>query len=333
MSKISIIVPTFNPSGLLINCLKSIYKQKINKKFFEIILIDDNSNNNFYKKYKKIIDKHTIYLKNNKNRGPGISRNIGIKKSTGTHIIFLDSDDYLSLGSLKKLINKISKNKSDIYFYNYCIINNKIKKYFNTKNKYINSRNKNLNLLLTASLDSSAIYAVYDKEFLKKNNIFFQSGIHEDILFMFKVFFYLKKKYFISEYIYIKNNYKKSIINTISKKRIIDYFKAYLSITRFITKNTNINNQKNFQSKIYKGQSGYCYEMLIFVFLNISNKNSAMYFLNIIYTYTNKLFKVDKMPKKTYKDKVVNLFFKNYHKIGDSIKYNKFKQKILNIEK
>ena len=332
MIKISIIIPTFNPSNLIYKCLLSVLNQSINKKYYEIILVDDNSKNNFYKKYKKIIKNNITYIKNKSNKGPGISRNIGIAKSTGSHILFLDSDDFLKKNSLKKIFLSLNKKKVDVIFYNYCIQYKKSKKFFKTKNKYINNKIKNINLFLTASIDTSSIFSIYDKKFLLKNNIYFKSGLHEDIFFMFKIFYNLKTKAYINDYLYIKNNYKNSIINTISKRRINDYFEAHNQIQKFMLKEKNIVNRRSFDQKIYTGQSGYCYEMLYFVIANIRNHDDAIYLLNTIFKYSMKLFKVDKMPKNTYKDKVVKYFFENFRKVNKVLKYNEFKNFILELK-
>ena len=45
-----------------------------------------------------------------------------------------------------------------------------------------------------------------------------------------------------------------------------------------------------------------------------------------------KLFKVDKMPKNTYKDKVVKYFFENFRKVNKVLKYNEFKNFILELK-
>ena len=48
MKLISILIPTFNPSKLIENCIESIFNQKINHDLVEVILIDDNSSKKIY---------------------------------------------------------------------------------------------------------------------------------------------------------------------------------------------------------------------------------------------------------------------------------------------
>ena len=102
----SIVIPIYNSEKTLLNCIRSIKKQKFDK-FTELILIDDASTDKS-KKICKFLSKQNQNIQiiyNRKNLGVSISRNKGIKKAKGDYIIFLDSDDYLIDNGLKKLAN------------------------------------------------------------------------------------------------------------------------------------------------------------------------------------------------------------------------------------
>jgi glycosyltransferase involved in cell wall biosynthesis len=105
----SIIVPIYNSSKHLEECISSVLSQKSDS--IELILIDDKSTDSSsricdaYKSQKNI---EVIY--NQKNYGVGISRNIGITAARGKYVIFLDSDDRLHNGCLKGLESLTNKN-------------------------------------------------------------------------------------------------------------------------------------------------------------------------------------------------------------------------------
>ena len=86
--KVSVIIPTFNRGKTLKRAIDSVLKQTF--KEIELIVIDDGSQDGtseIVAQYKNI-----TYLKQT-NQGVSFSRNIGIKKSAGEYIAFLDSDD------------------------------------------------------------------------------------------------------------------------------------------------------------------------------------------------------------------------------------------------
>jgi len=98
--KISVIIPTFNRSQYICDAIDSVLAQTYPA--HEIIIADDGSTDNtaaLLKKYGKRIK----YLRQ-KNKGPSAARNLGIKKSTGEFIAFLDSDDLWDKNKLKEQI-------------------------------------------------------------------------------------------------------------------------------------------------------------------------------------------------------------------------------------
>lgn len=329
MKLISILIPTFNPSKLIKNCIESIFNQKINHDLVEVILIDDNSSKKIYinslrKKFKKL-----KYYKNSRNLGPGLSRNLGIKKSQGKYILFLDSDDFLKKNSLKKIINIINTENSDLIFFDFCIINKHKIEYYSNFYKFKFSNNKILKLLLSASADSSVIFSLYKKKFLIKNKIYFKTGLHEDILFMFKVFFFCKTKFYIKDYLYRKVNFQKSIINSISKKRISNYFSAFQELKQFAR--DNIRNDLNHKKLILSGESGYTYEMIYFVIKREKSIKRSINLLNFIYEKTNLLFNLENLYPKTYKDKFVSFYLSKFPQIKKKLDYHRFKRDILDL--
>lgn len=96
---ISVVIPYYNDSLYIEECLKSICAQTgLSNVKFECIIVDDNSNDKNDLKlildhfYNPIVD--IKYFRNEKNFGGGYSRNIGINNATGTYITFLDADDF-----------------------------------------------------------------------------------------------------------------------------------------------------------------------------------------------------------------------------------------------
>jgi teichuronic acid biosynthesis glycosyltransferase TuaG len=74
---------------------------------------------------KKIINnrKNTILIINKKNYGVGFSRNIGINRSKGFYIAFLDCDDVWKKNKLRNQVNIMNKMKLDFSYTSYSVIN------------------------------------------------------------------------------------------------------------------------------------------------------------------------------------------------------------------
>ena len=112
-STISIIVPVYNTFDYLEDCIKSIVKQTYSN--LEILIIDDGSTDgslDLSRKFAKQDSRISVISK--KNGGVSSARNLGIKKSSGHYITFVDSDDRISPDLIKLLYGIIKKNDCDI---------------------------------------------------------------------------------------------------------------------------------------------------------------------------------------------------------------------------
>ena len=109
---VSLIVPAYNAADNIIQLLNSLYCQNYSGQF-EIIIVDDNSNDNTLIKVNKFSKKSKIKLKvysSDKNLGPSKARNIGIEKSSGSIVVFIDSDCIANKDWLKQLVNSLRSN-------------------------------------------------------------------------------------------------------------------------------------------------------------------------------------------------------------------------------
>ena len=76
-------------------------------------------------------------------------------------------------------------------------------------------------------MDGSAIFGIYKSELLNKYNIRFTRFFHEDVFFMFLVYWFCNNIKIINEAIYKKQNCKDSITNSIGICHIDGFFLAY----------------------------------------------------------------------------------------------------------
>ena len=104
---ISIIVPVYNVEEYLEECLESIRKQTYQD--IEVILVNDGSTDGSHAICERYcqMDKR-FRLINQKNQGQSVARNRGVKESLGEYIMFVDSDDVVSLGLLEQLMKYMS---------------------------------------------------------------------------------------------------------------------------------------------------------------------------------------------------------------------------------
>ena len=113
---VSIIITTYNRPNEVLRTLRSVLNQTyINK---EIILVDNNISNStsYISTYKKILPfikyKKIIYLRNNINSNASTARNIGLKRSRGYYINFLDDDDVLQTNYIHSMVMYLQNNKN-----------------------------------------------------------------------------------------------------------------------------------------------------------------------------------------------------------------------------
>ena len=183
MSLVSIILPYFKKREFLEETIDSILNQTY--KNFEIILIDDEislNSEDFLKKISKKDDRIKL-IKNKKNLGAGLSRNIAIKYSQGEYIAFCDCDDLWLPRKLENQLKFIKENK--IYF------NHTSYDVIDEKNKFISSRKAKYEINykeLRGSCDIGLSTVMIDRKIFEDETLKFASlKTKEDFVLWLKI--------------------------------------------------------------------------------------------------------------------------------------------------
>ena len=182
MIKVSFIIPVYNTYEYLEKCLESTVKQRANKYNFEIIIVNDGSTDESEKIILDYKNKYTKLIKyiSKENGGVSSARNLGIEKSKGEYLYFLDSDDYLDLDFFIDL-EKIFDNESpDVIRINSRDVkgNGEL-----IKNVIIKPSDNDIELLKNIMKEKSLEVPwgyVFKKELFVKNNLKFLPQVHED---------------------------------------------------------------------------------------------------------------------------------------------------------
>lgn len=187
---ISVIVPVYKAERYLPRCINSILNQSY--KNFELILVDDGSPDNSG----KICDDYA--LKDNRikvihkeNGGVSSARNAGIDVATGEYINFIDSDDWITLDSLEKLLATIKNNDAQISIGNWdrrrrVVQETAFKNLLIDFNNKVEDFQEDVFTLLNFSINAPW-GKLYLTSIIKDNSIYFKNDIKygEDTIFLF----------------------------------------------------------------------------------------------------------------------------------------------------
>lgn len=109
---VSIIVPAYNAEKYIEDCLKSIIEQTYSD--IEVVVVDDGSTDSTCDKVLKISeDDDRIKYFSKKNSGVSSARNLGIDKSKGDYLFFVDADDSLEKDCIEYYISLSDQGRAD----------------------------------------------------------------------------------------------------------------------------------------------------------------------------------------------------------------------------
>ena len=115
---ISIIVPIYNKEDYLPQCLDSIINQSYTN--FEVLLINDGSTDESGKICVEYAERDIRFRYFEKeNGGVSSARNLGLERSEGAYITFIDSDDWVEFNYLEILYNALRENNADVAISSY----------------------------------------------------------------------------------------------------------------------------------------------------------------------------------------------------------------------
>lgn len=228
---ISIIIPAYNASSYIEECINSVINQT--KKEIEIIIINDGSTDNTKEIVEKYKDKRIKFI-TTKNNGIGKTRNLGLKKATGKYIFFLDSDDYIAKDAMENLYKKAIKEKADIVVGNMLRLrdDNSL-----TKDE-INFPEGNLenNKTQTFKIPLGPCGKLFNKDILTVN--FSEEYKYEDVPFTANAIKNSKKTVKCNDYIYFYRIHDNSETTSMDK-RVFDILEV-LKQTNELYKDTNV---------------------------------------------------------------------------------------------
>lgn len=227
MNLISVIIPYYHKKKYILSTIKSVIKQTY--KNLEIILIYDEENKdnlNFIIDLCKI-DKRIKLIVNKKNLGASLSRNLGIKKSKGQYLAFIDADDLWSKYKLETQFNYMKKHNIQISHTSYKIIND--------LNHIIGQRSarnfSNINDLLK-SCDIGLSTVLLKKSILENKLKFPDIKTKEDFVLWLKIISKKHKIYAIEKNLVKWRKLNKSLSSS-SMQKLIDGFNVYYKYMNF----------------------------------------------------------------------------------------------------
>lgn len=114
MPLVSIVVPAYNVEGYIETCLRSLLSQTLHD--IEVICVDDASTDGTGRIVQELSksDSRLHYFRNERNLNLFATRHVGVARTTGTYVTFLDADDEFEPETCEKLVEQMSRDEVDI---------------------------------------------------------------------------------------------------------------------------------------------------------------------------------------------------------------------------
>lgn len=245
---VSVVIPAYNAESYLKRCLDSVLNQEFVE--YEIIVVNDGSTDSTA----KIIDEYSQIYKqiipvHQENKGVSAARNVGIEKSRGDWLVFVDCDDWIEPNMLHDLYSAVQMYTADLVMgkmYHCNGTNGQVKQH-DLKEPLIecsqnpNCENSDEKAIVGYALRRGVAYSnlakMYRKTIVLENHIQFDSDFCycEDVMFNCKFMMHAKKIRVLDSHCYtadstpgsLTKKYSKSLVKAtiLSHKMLWELFK------------------------------------------------------------------------------------------------------------
>jgi glycosyltransferase involved in cell wall biosynthesis len=101
--QISVVIANYNYGKYLGRCVRSILSQSIDRKIYEVVIVDDASTDDSLA-IMNTFSTEVRVIQNQANMGLAYTANVGITSAKGRYVVRLDSDDYVHADFLRTLL-------------------------------------------------------------------------------------------------------------------------------------------------------------------------------------------------------------------------------------
>lgn len=116
--KVSILVPIYGVEKYIEQCAESLFAQTYDD--LEYIFVNDCTPDNSVEILRQVLEKFpqrkpkVTIINHDHNRGSGASRKTGLEHATGDFVAFVDSDDFIPVDAIEKLVSRQKETGADM---------------------------------------------------------------------------------------------------------------------------------------------------------------------------------------------------------------------------
>lgn len=209
---ISVIIPVYNTEKYISDCLNSLVSQT--EKNIEILAVDDGSTDNSLKILQQYAALHSnIKVFSQKNAGPGVARNLALRKAKGKYIMFCDSDDMYKPTTCQEMSQIMEEQNIDFAICDMESLEN--------KTTVSNIRQEGFQIINPDSFPEIAvgiICFIFRTDVLRKYDILFPPSFYaEDVAFIYKYIFISRQFFALDKKLYILRHRDDSLTHSLTK--------------------------------------------------------------------------------------------------------------------
>ena len=297
--KVSILVPVYGVEKYISQCVETLFGQTYDD--IEYIFVDDCSPDNSIKILQQVLEgyprrqRQVNIIRHDRNRGLGAARKTAFEASTGDFVMNVDSDDYLTLDAVEKLVVRQQQTGADI-------VSGNFSSHFEDGTIVFRSephldKNTCLKLMLIqhtllphiwARLIRKTVYTDHDIESIEGINM------AEDMALTPRLIHAANKMAYIDDsvYFYRDDSSASTFANHLSTKHVLSYVKANEMLWQYFRKNDK---NREFLFALETGMLNVTYQALAIgidkqqITASLSYKPQLLFFRWVQGTFAHKL--------------------------------------------
>lgn len=317
---ISVIIPAYNAQAHIQETLESLACQTLPRERFEVIVVDDASTDGTRRLLQTGTKLHNLHLiANERNIGPGLSRNRAIAAARGTLLLFLDADDLLSRRALEVLSRRLHESDADLFVYDWIDYDDFIqgKNPASTIGAYHIPQDREdavISCLGLRGVDFTNGYKAVRRSLLLDNDIAYSADLHEDIAFTFELYYHARTIEAIDQKLYVRRSGSATRSKSVTLEDIDGLMGAMTKMMDRLVKDIGTQAER-YLPHYYAGMRGMCANILKKIAAHVPPSHKPRFYRHLWERILNDTYlsldTIDNFTYTTEKDRLTRTFIEN----------------------